>query len=432
MPQKSSLSYARLVQGNNQVEGKGNAIMKERRFDIDWLRVFAILAVFIFHCTRFFGAESWHLKNPEQSMVVFVLTRGLIWPWLMELFFLLSGAGAWYALKTRKGGQYLWVRVKRLLIPLYTVGLFILIPPQVYFELTTNAGYTGNFVELLSLFFSRLPAELFDIFPRVLNDPARLIPFSFCGHLWFLQYLFLISLLTLPLLIFLKSERGRRWIDCLAGWCNRRGGIFLFVIPLALILIGFRWFFSGGRSWADFLWYSAFFVIGYIMVVDKRFIEIIKRHIWASLVIWLVGFFGFVAVLVLVLGYDPGQEPFSLMYVLYQTVWSVTAWSAVAFMLGVGAKYFNNSNKTLAYANEAVLPFYLLHQTVILCVGWFVIPWNLGILSKFLIILAASFVLIMVLYEILIKPFNLVRILFGMHSKKPSSVNIFGKEFRTA
>ena len=65
--------------------------MNERRYDIDWLRVIAMLAVFIYHCTRFFGTEGWHLKNAEQSMVVFVLTRGLIWTWVMELFFLLSG-----------------------------------------------------------------------------------------------------------------------------------------------------------------------------------------------------------------------------------------------------------------------------------------------------------------------------------------------------
>ena len=74
--------------------------MKERRYDIDWLRVIAMLAVFIYHCTRFFDIEGWHLKNAEQSLVVTVLATGLVWPWVMELFFLLSGVGAWYALKS--------------------------------------------------------------------------------------------------------------------------------------------------------------------------------------------------------------------------------------------------------------------------------------------------------------------------------------------
>ncbi|MFC2053396.1 acyltransferase family protein [Chloroflexota bacterium] len=397
--------------------------MKERRYDIDWLRVIAMLAVFIYHCTRFFGIEGWHLKNPEQSMVVFVLARGLIWPWVMELFFVLSGVGAWYALKSRTGGQYLWERVKRLLIPLYTVGLFILIPPQVYFEAVTNGGYTGTFWEMLSLYFSRILDGFFNVFPYVLNDPTRLVPYGFPGHLWFLQYLFLISLVTLPLLIYLKSEGGQRWIDRLAGWCNRRGGIFLFVIPLALILICFRFLFSGGRTWADFLWYAIFFIFGYIMVADKSFTESIKRYGWVGLALWLVGFFGVLSIFVLVLGYDPmpGNEPFSLIYVLYQIVYSIASWSAVVFMLSLGAKYLNFNNKVLAYANEAVLPFYLLHQTVILCVGWFVIPLSIGILPKYLIIVVVSFALIMVLYELLIRRFNIVRFFFGMRPKKKPS-----------
>ena len=69
-----------------------------------------------------------------------------------------------------------------------------------------------------------------------------------------------------------------------------------------------------------------------------------------------------------------------------------------------------------------MLPFYLLHQTIILCAGWFVIPWDMGILPKFLIIAVASFALIMALYELLIRRFNIVRFFFGMRPKKKSLV----------
>jgi len=59
--------------------------MPERRYDVDWLRIIAMLAVFLYHCTRFFDPEGWHLKNTEQSELLFVLMRGLIWTWVMEL-----------------------------------------------------------------------------------------------------------------------------------------------------------------------------------------------------------------------------------------------------------------------------------------------------------------------------------------------------------
>ena len=44
--------------------------MPERRYDIDWLRVIAMLAVFLFHCSGFFTPLDWHLKNDERSQIL--------------------------------------------------------------------------------------------------------------------------------------------------------------------------------------------------------------------------------------------------------------------------------------------------------------------------------------------------------------------------
>jgi len=112
--------------------------------------------------------------------------------------------------------------------------------------------------------------------------------------LWFLQFLFLISLLALPLLIYLKSEPGQRLIARVAGWCDRRAGIFVFLIPLGVVQISFRGFFRGEHTWADLLYYAFFFVIGYIMPADKRFTERFKRHWWVCLPLGIAGFVGVV------------------------------------------------------------------------------------------------------------------------------------------
>jgi peptidoglycan/LPS O-acetylase OafA/YrhL len=240
--------------------------MKERRYDIDWLRVIAMLAVFVFHCMRFFDTEGWLLKNSEQSFTVDVLRGVYIWPWVMQLFFLLSGVGSWYALRSRSNGQYLLERVKRLLVPLYTVGLFLLNPPQFYIDKFSNAGFRGTFWESLPIYFAQWKFHL--------ESPHGLLPVPPAWHLWFLQYLFLISLFTLPLLLYLKSKPGQRWIEIIAGWSDRPGGIFLFLIPLALILVFFPHAGVGTTyTWADFWWYATFFVIGYIMAADKRFTD---------------------------------------------------------------------------------------------------------------------------------------------------------------
>ena len=389
--------------------------MNARRRDIDWLRVLAMLAVFVFHCTRFFDTEGWHLKNAEQSYVLFVLVRGLMWPWLMELFFLLSGVGAWYVLHTRSAGAFLADRTKRLLVPLYTVGLLALLPPQFCFEIASNQGYTGAFGETVARYFAA-----FD-WPRLTLWPNTLVPVPFCGHLWFLQFLFLVSLAALPLLIFLKSPRGLRWIDRLARLFSRPGGVFAPAIPLAVALVVLRALFAADRGWAEFVWYAIYFVLGYMIPADDRFTTAFMRHQRPALAVWLAGMFGGILTLVLVFGYDPmpGQEPFSLLFVLFQVIWSLASVGSVVFILSLGARYLDFGGRKLAHANEAVLPFYLFHQTIILVVGYFVIRWNISVLPKFLVIVALSLAAIMALYELLVRPFNPVRFLFGMRPKRP-------------
>jgi glucan biosynthesis protein C len=115
--------------------------------------------------------------------------------------------------------------------------------------------------------------------------------------------------------------------------------------------------------------------------------------------------------------YEDGKS-FSLMYLLFNTTMSIVSWSWVVFIFSLGAKYLNRPSRMLAYSNEAVLPFYIFHQTVILCVGWFVIRWDIGMLPKYLIIAVCSFIIIMALYEGLVRHFNVVRFLFGMRPKK--------------
>jgi hypothetical protein len=112
--------------------------------------------------------------------------------------------------------------------------------------------------------------------------------------------------------------------------------------------------------------------------------------------------------------YHPGGEPVSLVYVIFQVLISVARFSWVTFILSVGAKYLNFGGKAVTYGSEAQLPFYIFHQTVILCVGWFVIRLDIGMIAKYLIIVVVSFILIMALYELLVRRFNVVRLLFGM------------------
>ena len=382
--------------------------MKERRYDIDWVRVAATLTVFIFHSGRFFDQLDWHLKNSQQSFLLSLFV-GFLDLWMMPLLFLLSGMGAWYSLKSRSSGQYLLERVKRLLIPLYTVGAFILLPPQFYFELLTHGRGAGSIWELIPPLYGGGLRFSFDA-PYLIN--------LWSGHLWFLQFLFNVSFLMLPLLLYLKSDPGRRLIAKMAEWCEGRGRIFLFLIPLIVIRIGLRGFFHGAHTWADLFYFAVLFLIGYVLAADRRFTSSYQRHCWIFLILGLAaytceGFF------IIGLHYPyPGVESFSWNYVLFNIIVSLGNFSWVMFILSMAAKYLNFNHKALAYGNEAVLPFYIFHQTIILCIGWFVISWNMGIGPKYLIIAVVSFILTVAFYDLLVRRFNLMRFLFGMRSRK--------------
>lgn len=62
-----------------------------RRYDLDWLRVLAILAIFVFHSTRPFDTDDWSIKN----LVTFPaldIWKDFAMTWGMPLILLLSGA----------------------------------------------------------------------------------------------------------------------------------------------------------------------------------------------------------------------------------------------------------------------------------------------------------------------------------------------------
>jgi peptidoglycan/LPS O-acetylase OafA/YrhL len=46
----------------------GTAQESGRLHYLDWLRVLAILTIFIYHTMRFFNSEYWHVKNPTSYL----------------------------------------------------------------------------------------------------------------------------------------------------------------------------------------------------------------------------------------------------------------------------------------------------------------------------------------------------------------------------
>jgi len=150
-----------------------------------------LIIIFFFHCARFFNFEDWHVKNNQldEGMTLFV---AIVAQWIMPLFFILSGISSYYSLKSRTGSRYLGNRFQRLVIPLIFGTFVLLIPVQVWIERASHGQFDGNLIEFYPYYF-----EGFYGFGG---------NFAWMGlHLWYLEMLFVFTLLTFPLFIFLNK-----------------------------------------------------------------------------------------------------------------------------------------------------------------------------------------------------------------------------------
>ena len=92
---------------------KASSERRTRIHYLDWLRVLALFGVFIFHSMHPFDFIDWHIKNTALSLSIsyFIV---FLYPWGMPLFFLISGAGTFFALQRRGDQEYTIERVQRL------------------------------------------------------------------------------------------------------------------------------------------------------------------------------------------------------------------------------------------------------------------------------------------------------------------------------
>ena len=379
---------------------------QERLHYLDWLRVLVVLAVFYAHATYIFDMLFWHIRNGQQRAdleALFVFFS----QWGMSLMFLLAGASSWFVLRSRTGGQFLSERFKRLAIP-FIVGFILLSPLQAYIEALIHSSYQGSFVQFYPYFFASI---------RVSWSLQWLGAYGY--HLWFLAFLFLISALALPLIVYLRREQDQQSMHRLAALSARRGGLFVFVLPIALIHVVLWLPFPGYQNWADFFGWLVFFIYGYILFSDPRFVRAIQKQgkiaFLAAMVCSLILVAWVLTGVLNTLGTAPG---YSVEYMLYQFLYSVTTWSWIVCILSVGMRFFNVSNKVIHYANEAVLPFYILHYPVLLITTFCVAQLDVGTIAAFLIVSTSSLMATLTLYELLIRRINAVRWLFGLKPRK--------------
>jgi glucan biosynthesis protein C len=381
---------------------------------LDWLRVILILGVFVYHAVSPFRAGmDWHITNTERSVTLTVFLVW-VWPWALPLFFLVAGAASLFALRRRSNRQYVTERVTRLFIP-FVIGCILLSPLQAYLEALHKGSDQGSFL-------SFIPEWLAEITSGNLFTPLTFTEWGF--HLWFLAFLFAYSLLALPVFRWFARGAGQSFISWLAHLVEKRGGILFFILPLALARVLVQPFFAEEHGWLDFVYSFVFFILGYILYADDRFVSAIRRDRWLLLaggVLSLVAF----GPLYAAFGdqfLEWGQSfvvPWSIILIF---LFALSSWCWALCVLYLAMTHLDFSNKWLVYGNDVVMPLYLFHQPVIIVIAFFVVQWDTGIPLKLLVVVIGSFLISLGLIELLIRPFKTMRMLFGMKSRTRKKV----------
>lgn len=353
-----------------------------RKYYIDNIRIICILLLFPFHtCMVFntFNEPFYVFSTPITVLSQFVV---VVYPWWMTLLFTIAGISSAYALKKRSGKEYAKERVSKLLIPLL-FGIVLIIPVQSYIADVFHNGYSAGYFKHYGVFFSK--------FTDLSGYDGGFTP----GHTWFILYLFVISMISLPIMLW-YSKRDKK-ID---GNRITMAVLLPMFIPILLMTPIIE---LGGKSVGESL---ACFLLGFFLLsLDEVQDKLVKYRMILG-VSWIV---------LMTLR--------SFMYlnnIGQGLVWDIEqrmlTWIGILAILGLGKRYLNFNNKFTRYFSPAAFPIYFFHQSVLIVVAFYAVKFTNIIPLQFALILGISVGITLLCYEVT-RRFSVTCFMFGIKKR---------------
>ncbi len=344
-----------------------------RRYDLDMLRVIAIILLMIYHTALFFTSFAkyiFFIQNDEPLEWLWNL-MSILNVWRIPLLFFVSGMGVYFAFKKRNWKQLLKERSKRILIP-FLFGSFIIVPI-----------YLIQFSNYYNIKYSYFPSP---------------------GHLWFLGNLIVYVFLTLPFLLYLK-KRSEHVLVVKFRRLLEKCQYFVFVLAVPYVAVAF--FTPNTVAYSSYSLTGHGFRVGLISFLLGFFILIIGDHFWKVIahLKWLCVIIAFILYLARVYYFD------------FQTAHWLTATESINWIFavfGFSYSYLNRPFKHIKYLSRSVLPIYIIHMPVMYLGAILVIPLNISSVIKFILITVFTILGCFFIYEYIIRRIRFLHICFGM------------------
>jgi len=391
-----------------------NNDMPDRRFDLDWLRVGVFGLLILFH-TGMFYVESWpwHVKSEHLSQFLENIML-LVEPWRMGVLWVISGIAIRFVMVKVSVWRFISMRTLRLLLPLL-FGVLIIVPPQLYIEMTFNGDLNMNFWQFLQAFFSS-DSTVFDKYQYGIWQHFN------ANHLWFIAALWKYSLFLLCLLPLLNTKL----VNSVTDWLFKQYGLLaIFIAVLPIFFIQMNWELDSVRYPLGF----TLMVYGYLIGWNKIFWQRIKENLRPLLVIALIFYCLLIALYNLVwldmLKNESLQEGWVYSVIMFN--YSMLRLIGVLTVFSFAHNFLNKKSHKLTYFNDAVYPFYILHQTLIVVIGFNLSKLDLGPVYEPMLLISLTTLGCFIGYEF-IRRTEILRPFFGlkMSNNYSNSINKLG------
>ncbi|MGI2035154.1 acyltransferase family protein [Rhizobium panacihumi] len=316
-----------------------------RRHDIDALRVFSFGTVIIYHASLLYDSKAWGHDAGWANKLMDLIAIGSH-PWRMCLLFFISGLVTATLLNKKTIEDIRKSRTRQLLVP-FLVGIFVVVPPQIYFTAPDVDPGTSYWEFWKNYMLSGLRLE----------------------HMWFLAYLWIYVFIW----SFLWPIISRSWPELSSRFAAALKGANLFVLPVLFFAVLRIWLYPVfGESlvittdvYAHIMYFSMF-LAGVLLCNEPRFWQEIDRQRWISLGLVVVSFL-IIAIVVTILPRE--QRPDALVVVL-RILRSILQWSAIIALLAFAGRMVHGPNRVITYLNNSILTYYVLHQTIIVIIAY--------------------------------------------------------------
>ena len=370
----------------------------ERKHYLDNLRWVTVLLVLFYHVFYFYnnkgvfggiGGFGEYPQYPQyQDIVMYIL-----YPWFMPILFLLAGISSRYALEKQSAKEWFKARTRKLLVP-GTIGLFVFHWMVGYFN-TVVASRQG----------------VFDGVPAIAK--YFMMAFSGTGPLWFIQVLWLLSLV---LLLVRALDRKDRFYH----WCGKANYVVILLLGV-LFWVGEQTLVKDPRPASlDGLlnlykpcFYLFPYLLGYFVFAHDAVQEKLEKA-------WIPLMAGAVAAGTVLVVTTFGQDNTSPQY-LGRPLNSLYGWLMCLAMIGWFKAKFNRTGAFAGYMTRSSYGIYIVHYLVIASLGYMMkmytdlAPWMM-----YAILFVAVMLLSPALYEI-IKRIPLIRWCVLGIKKKPAT-----------